>query len=116
MRGPSAKILNQTCNVFVSGPGRDAEGGVQFVYPTLPTYPNEPCSIQGRGTEIFDEQRRITAYTDYIAIFRRQLNLSPRDMIQYVDWNGRTRTIFVSAEWNMAGRNSTSGVPCTERQ
>jgi hypothetical protein len=116
MRSPSARVLNQRCNIFIAGPGRDAEGGVQFPYPSTPTFPNEPCSIQGRATEIFDEQRRITEYTDYIVIFKRQLPISPRDMIQYTDKAGNLRTIFVSAEWDMAGRGSTFGVPCTERQ
>jgi hypothetical protein len=116
MRSPSARILNQTCNIFQPPSGRSAGGGVQFNYPAVPTIRNEPCSIQGRGTEIFDEQRRITEFTDYIVIFRRYIAFSPRDMIQYVDKGGNLRTIFVSADWDMAGRGSVFGVPCTERQ
>jgi hypothetical protein len=108
--------MSQTCNIFVAPPGRGAGGGVQFNYLPTPTYSNVPCSIQGRGTEVFDEQRRITAFTDYIVILGRSLNVSPRDMIQYTDASGNLRTLYVSAEWDMAGRGSAFGVPCTERQ
>jgi hypothetical protein len=109
-------VLDQTCNIFVAPPGRAGGGGVQFNYSPVPTYENVPCSIQGRATEVFDEQRRITEYTDYIVIFGQYLALSPRDKIEYVDKGGNLRTIFVSADWDMAGRGAAFGVPCTERQ
>lgn len=115
MRSPTERVLSNTCNIFTAGPGRDADGGVQFPYPSTPTYANEPCSIQGRATEIFDEQRRITQYTDYTVVFGRFLIINPRDMIQYVDAGGNTRSLYVSAEWDMAGRGGAFGVPCTER-
>lgn len=116
MRKPSLKVLNQRCNVFVSLAGRGPGGGVQFPYPATPTFPNVPCSIQGISTEVVDDQRRITMITSYIVIFGRFLGLNPRDMIQYVDRTGMTRTIFVSAEYDGAGRGAYAGIPCTERE
>ena len=116
VRSPSRKCLNQTCNIFVAPPGRGASGGAQFPYPGVPTYANVPCSIQGRGDQIFDEQRRITMFTSYLLILGKFLKIGPRDMVQYVDAGGNQRTIFVNAEWDMAGRGAAFGVPCEERQ
>ena len=116
MRKPSSKIVANRCNIFVAGPGRSAEGGVQFPYPTIPTYANIACSIQPKATEVFDEQRRITQLTIYKVIFTQFYPVSPRDMIQYVDSSsGILRTIFIESIENQAGRNAAFRVYAQER-
>lgn len=117
MRSPSPRVLINRCNIYrVTGNGRDADGGVTFPYPSTPTYPQEPCTIQGRATEVLDEQRRITQLTVYQIIFGRSLNVGPRDMVIYSDASGVTRTLFVESIEDMAGRGAAWRVYAQERQ
>jgi hypothetical protein len=115
MRSPSAKVLKNTCNIFVAAAGRDAEGGVQFPYPPTPAFANVSCSIQPKATEVFDEQKRITQLTVYHIIFGQVYPLNPRDMIQYTDASGVLRTIFVESIEDQAGRGAAFRVYAQER-
>lgn len=108
--------MSNRCNIFIAGPGRDVEGGVQFPYPATPSFADIPCTIQGRASEIIDDQRRITQLTTYRIIFAQQYPVSPRDMIQYTDARGASRTIFIESIEDMAGRRSVFTVYATERQ
>lgn len=116
MRSPSARALKNRCDIFVAGPGRDAEGGVMFPYPSLPTYPSVPCSIQGKATEVMEAQsNRITQLTVFHVVFGRALKVSPRDKLQFIDANGVQRTVFIESIEDMAGREAAFGVFAQER-
>lgn len=109
-------MLKNRCDIFVAAAGRSPEGGVQFPYPPMATYPNVACSIQPKATEVFDEQRRITQLTVYRIIFGQFYPLNPRDMIQYVDSSGALRTIFIESIEDQAGRGAAYRVWAQERQ
>ena len=113
MRTPSARVTINRVDIYVSSPGRDTDAGVQFTYPDLPTYPQEPCTIQGRSAED-DTSQRISQYTQFRILFSRYLGLSPRDMIRFIDGGSTLRTIFVQSIEDLAGRGSVYGVNAGE--
>lgn len=116
MRSPSARVLINRCNIFIAVEARDADGGVQYPYPSTPNYSNVACSIQPKSSEEFGEQRRVTMLTVYRVIFRQFYPVSPRDMIQYKDVSGTIRSIFIESIENQAGRNAAFRVWAQERQ
>ena len=116
MRSPSARVLINRVDVYVAGPGRDSDGGVQFPYPPAPTMKGVACTVQPGATgEIVDEQQRIAKLTEYKIMFASPINLSPRDKIVWVDAGGVTRTLFVEADRDEAGRGAAFTVHATER-
>lgn len=116
MRSPSARVLINRCNIFLATEARDADGGVQYPYPASPNFANVPCSIQPKASEEFGEQRRVTMLTVYRIIFGQAYPLNPRDMIQYKDFSGVLRTLFVESIEDQAGRGAAFRVWAQERQ
>ncbi len=116
VRGPSSRVLVNRVDIYVASPGRDADGGVQFPYPSTPTMRQVACTVQpGMTVEIEGEQQRITKLTEYKIMFASPQNLSPRDKIVWVDASGATRDLFVEADRDEAGRGAAFTVHATER-
>jgi hypothetical protein len=117
VRGPSARVLVNRVSVYVAVSSLDADRAPQYIYPSVPTYGNEPCTIQPMGTtEDTSDQQRVTQVMFHKLIFARQLNLSPRAMITWVDSTGTTRTMFVETDrFDNAGRAAAFTVVAQER-
>lgn len=118
MRSPSSKVLKNRCNIYTAPQNlmADSAGGMVFTYPSMPTIANEPCSIQaGAIRELIDEQDRITQYLEYKLMFARQLPVTPRDKITYVDPLGITRILFAEVQRDEAGRGAAFVVHATEK-
>jgi len=81
----------------------------------VPTYANVSCTIQGRATEVVDDQNRITQLTSFVIIFANFVGVMPRDKITFVDNNGNPRTTFVESIEDMAGRGAAFKVYARER-
>ena len=115
MRSPSAKVLINTCNIYNSNSTRGPSGGIQFPYPTIPTYANQACTIQGKAREVVDDQNRITQLTEFLIIFPVFVVVDPRDKITFFDANNVLRTVFVESIEDMAGRGAAFKAYCQER-
>lgn len=120
MRNPSARVLNNICQIYQSLAGRDNDGGVQFPYSSTPTYANVPCSTQPiYATEDIGNQR-ITQVTSWKILLNEtssgvQVAVSPRDKITFYDPQGTLRTVYVDAPRDLAGRNSVNSITASER-
>lgn len=115
MRSPSARVLIQRVNIFKAGPGRDTDGGVQYPYPALPTYPNTPCTAQPIHVEETEDQGRITKIVDWKMMFGSYLGLSPRDQLVWLDPTGTSHSAFAKADRDEAGRGGAFTIYAEER-
>jgi hypothetical protein len=115
MRSPSSRVLINTCQIYLSNSTRGASGGIQFPFSSLPTYANVPCTIQGRATEVVDDQNRITQLTGFVFIFANFIAINPRDKITFIDANGNLRTTYVESIEDMAGRGAAFKLFAVER-
>ena len=116
MRSPSARVLKNRADIYVSISGRDNDGGVTFPYPVTPTISQEPCSAQAMAFyEDVGQDGRITMVTEWKLIFADSITVSPRDKIVTVDPLGVVRTLYVEAGRDNAGRDSAFTVSAIER-
>lgn len=115
MRSPSAKVLDNTCDIYQSSAGRDADGGVQFPYPTLPTYAQVPCTAQAQGFSEIEDQGRITQIVEWKIMFGSFIGLSSRDKIVWTAADG-PHIAFVEADRDDVGRGAAFVVRATERK
>ena len=115
MRNPTSRVLTNRVDIYQSTVGRDADGGVQFPYPTTPTFKQVPCTVQPTGADEIEDQGRITKITSYKIMFGQPITLSPRDKIVWVDNLGATHLIFARADRDEAGRGAAFTVFCEER-
>ncbi len=116
MRSPSAKVLENRCNIYLStGPGRDSDGGVTFPYPSIPSQANVPCTAQPVSTTEVQDQDRITMMTQWRLMFANFIQVSPKDLITFTDGGGVLRTVIVDAQRDEAGRNAAFSIYATER-
>ena len=115
MRSPSSRVLKQRIDIYVSSPGRDVDGGVQFNYPTTPTYPQVRATTQAQTYDEIDDQGRITMVVEWKILLGEFVVVSPRDMIKFNDPQGIQHTVFVEANRDNAGRGSTLGIRAIEK-
>jgi hypothetical protein len=117
MRSPSARVLINRCDIYVSTPttATDADGAPQFPIGSTPTYPAVPCTIQGRARVDVGEQRRVTQITDYVIIFANYIEVTPRDTLVFNDPLGVRRTCYIESVEDMAGRGAAFKVYAQER-
>lgn len=119
MQGPSAAILDQTCDYFAAVVGQDASGVPQFTYPTL-TIKAIPCSAQPGEVVEVDEgppegPARLTRVREWKLFLGRPLDPRPRDKFAHTDRAGVARTLFAHISRDEAGRGSTTVVRCVEK-
>ncbi len=110
-------MLDNRADIYLSTSGRGTDGGVTYPYPSTPTYRQVPCSAQAMGFfEDSGQDGRITQVTEWKLIFAMAINVTPRDKIVTVDPQGVTRTMYVEAARDNAGRNAAFTVRAIERQ
>jgi len=103
MRGPSARVLanypGANVCIYSAIEGIDADRAPQYTYSSTPTYANEPCSIQHRGSaEDPNSQQRVTQVNIWWFMFTRPLNIKPRDKITWNDEAGKPRTAYAQED------------------
>jgi hypothetical protein len=105
----------QRVNIYKAGPGRDTDGGVEYPYPSLPSYANVPCTAQPVSSEEVEDAGRITKIVTWKMIFGSFLGLSPRDQLVWQDPAGTAHTAFAKADRDEAGRGAAFTVFAEER-
>jgi len=115
MRGPSARILKQTCSIHAATSAQDGGGGHRPTYAAAPTSAGVPCSAQPNGfAEVWD-QGQLSVHVSWRLFFATPVLVRPRDMIVFRDDAGITHTVYAEASRDEAGRGGCYSIRATER-
>ena len=116
MRSPSSRVLVNTIDIYVANPGRDTDGGVQFPFPSIPTYSSVPCTAQPQDFgEVIDDQGRITQLVEWKIMLGTNIVVNPRDMLVFRDQADGMHTMYVEASRDEAGRGAAFTIRAVER-
>jgi hypothetical protein len=114
MRSPSARVLINTVDIWAAVQVQDADGGVQFTYPS-PTQRAVACSAQPVMTEEIADQDRLIRETTWKVVLGGPAGVKNRDKLVITDPAGVLHTAFVRVEQDQAGRGAAYVVHATER-
>lgn len=119
MLSPSANVLINRVDIYRETNAQDEDGGFTPTYSLSRS--GVPCSVQTlTDTESTEEivgdsvGHRVTEIHRYLVIFGANPGLKPRDRLIWRD-GGATRTLFVQASENCAGRGSAWAIRAIER-
>lgn len=117
MRAPSARVLSNNVDIYLSTLAQDADGSYLPTYPTVASMFDVACSVQPQGVEeVFDDQERLTQEYIYEVYFgTMNPGVNPRDKLVWVDFSGVPHTLFVRPSRDNAGRGSVFTVYAVER-
>ena len=121
MRGPSSRVTINRVNIFQNISGPDTDAGLTVTYPSSPTFANVPCTVQFIDVrEIVDTneagQARLTQENMYAIMFDDPPQVSPRDLVVWVDNSRVTRNLYIEASMDEAGRGAAFTFKAVERQ